>query len=159
MAKADLTAARLRELLEYSPETGEFRWRIYRSHRARKGAFAGHKTDYARISVDSSEFLAHRLAWLYMTGEWPENLIDHIDGNPFNNSWENLRDVSPSANLENQRRHSLGVSWHTKRKKFVAQIKYGGKNRMIGRFDSFEAAKTAYLDAKNKHHLFSVKVE
>lgn len=159
MAATNLTAERLRQLLSYDPETGLFIWRVYRNHRARAGTIAGSKTDYLRISVDSVDHLAQRLAWLYMTGEWPIGVIDHKDGDKFNNAWSNLRDTTTSANNQNRvaansnsGTGSLGVSYSAERGAFVAQIKYGGKNRMIGRYATKGEAEEAYLRHKAANH-------
>lgn len=161
--EAELTANRLRELLSYNPETGVFVWRVWQNSRAKAGQVAGSKSDYLRISIDYVDHLAQRLAWLYMTGEWPNGIIDHKDGNRFNNAWDNLRDTNTSINNRNRRTANsnsgtgiLGVSYSKQRRKFVAQIKYGGKNRMIGRYETIEQAEAAYKDAKARYHTESV---
>lgn len=155
----ELTANRLRELLSYDPKTGVFVWRVWQNSRAKAGQIAGSKSDYLRISVDYVDYLAQRLAWLYMTGEWPKGVIDHKDGNRFNNAWDNLRDTNTSINNRNRRTANsnsgtgiLGVSYSQERQKFVAQIKYGGKNRMLGRYETIEQAEAAYKEAKTRHH-------
>lgn len=159
MAKNDLTAQRLRELLHYDPETGVFTRRVSTSSNAKAGAVAGSNDGkgYLRIWIDSCPYLAHRLAWVYVHGVQPTNHIDHIDGNPANNRIENLRDVSIGVNQQN--RHTaqknnklgiLGVKRHGK--KFLAQITVDGKRRSIGTFPSYEQAHSAYLIAKRQFH-------
>lgn len=159
MAKADLTAQRLRELLHYDPETGVFTWRVACRGTA-AGDVAGCVIDggYIRITIDKRFHRSHRLAWLYMTGTWPANDIDHIDGNPSNNALANLRDVTRSVNLQNRRAamgHNttsgvLGVS--SKRNKWRARIKVDGRHVSLGHFDTIEEAQAAYLEAKRAHH-------
>lgn len=73
-----LTQARLRELLSYDPVTGVFTWACDHGHRAKKGDVAGHTRDrYTTIGVNGKNHMAHRLAWLYMTGEHPTHEVDH----------------------------------------------------------------------------------
>jgi len=159
MAANDLTAARLRELLAYDPLTGEFRWR-----RARRGtpigALAGGKTShgYIHIGVDGrGQHYAHRLAWLYMNGEWPTCEVDHINGDGLNNRWDNLRDVSRAENIQNRRRAHrtsqtgfLGVS--RKGSGFTAEISVSGQRRYLGMFKSAQEAHDAYVEAKRAIH-------
>lgn len=158
MAKHDLTAKRLRELLVYNEETGVFTWRIGRP-RARAGAIAGGFgcEGYWRISVDWRQQLAHRLAWLYVNGSWPEGDIDHRDGCRTNNAISNLRDVPRFVNLQNQRKARsdnksgfLGVHAHQGR--WRAKIRVNGKNCDLGCHDTPELAHEAYLAAKRVYH-------
>jgi len=166
MAKPNLSAQRLRELLAYDPIKGEFRWRIGRKG-APMGALAGGKTShgYINIGVDrTGQHYAHRLAWLYMNGEWPTCEIDHINGNRTDNRWSNLRGVSSTVNKQNKRRPQsnnksgfLGVSLKSSRKtgprKWLAQIALpGGKRKAIGTFKTPEEAHEAYLKAKRLLH-------
>jgi hypothetical protein len=74
-----LTQARLRELLQYDPVTGVFRWRAGRYIGRVAGCSAdGNHNRYARIRVDGRMYYAHRLSWLYVHGTWPA-VIDHAD--------------------------------------------------------------------------------
>lgn len=103
MAKANITAARVREILSYDPETGVFHWRVKRGTK-NAGDIAGcHDAclGYWRITIDDRVLYAHRLAWLWMTGEHPAVLIDHIDGDRTNNRWANLRDSDHGQNRRN----------------------------------------------------------
>lgn len=100
----NITYWRLKEVLHYNPETGIFIWLKTLSNRTKVGYNAGtHKNNgYMRIDIDGYFYYAHRLAFLYMTGEWPKNEIDHIDNIRDNNKWENLREVTRSQNNKNR---------------------------------------------------------
>ena len=158
-----ITAERARELLEYSAETGVFRWRVNRQGGICSGSVAGGKKPdgYIYIGVDGVKFLAHRLAWLYVHGKWPREHIDHINGVRDDNRLSNLREASNSENMQNQRRAQannanglLGVSWDEKRKRWQAQIKANGRKRHLGRFETSEEARAAYIAAKAELHPF-----
>ena len=149
-----LTAARLRELLHYDPETGEFRWRIHRAGTAVAGQIAGNtqrpnpRYRRRRIGVDYVEYKANRLAWLYMTGEWPDGLVDHIDTDPMNNRWSNLRLATQAQNQWNVglRRNNTtgrtGVTYDKRRNQWRAEV-----HIHIGRFATREEAYEAYRHA------------
>ena len=161
MAKADLTAERLRELLHYDPETGVFTWRVNRGRTAKAGSQAGSPHDgYVQITVDGREYKAHRLAWLYVHGVWPVGQIDHRFGIRNDNRIGELRDVTPSVNSQNQRiaKRSnkssglLGAYWHNVSNKWMAHIGVAGKKIHLGMFDTAEAAHAAYIEAKRRLH-------
>lgn len=154
-----LTAERLRQLVEYDAETGVFTRRG--RPRVKAGKVCGHTKPDGRvlICVDGADYRAHRLAWLYMTGEWPIGEIDHRDGNPSNNAFANLRQVDSSTNKENARRPRsdnktglLGVFKHTQYDKFCAQIRVKGKRMHLGVFDDPQTAHAAYIAAKRRLH-------
>lgn len=156
---SNLTAARLRALLHYDPETGVFTWRAGRKGVARSQEEAGdiNARGYRRISVDRRRYMANVLAWLYMTGGWPQGDVDHRNGVRHDNRWANLRDVSRSVNNENQKRPQrgnksgyLGVS--PNRLRWSASIMVRGKKLHLGTFDTPEDAHVAYLSAKREHH-------
>lgn len=99
-----LTVDTLRDALSYDPETGIFRWRYDRASLAKAGQIAGsptHKKGYRFIRVNYNRYLAHRLAWFYVYGEWPSGPIDHINGNTDDNSIANLRVVTRQQNSWN----------------------------------------------------------
>lgn len=155
-----LTQERLKSLLRYEPETGHFYW-LVASGRARVDALAGCRQEgYIDIKIDGRKHKAHRLAFLYETGLWPTEQVDHINGVRSDNRWFNLRPATPSQNCHNQRRpHSnnrssrhLGVSWHKASRRWLAQISVRGKVRHIGTFSDEDAAHIAYLAAKRECH-------
>lgn len=155
----ELTADRLRELLDYDPETGVFTRRIDRGRSWKAGQICGsHSRDgRMQISIDGKTYQFARVAWLYVTGEWPKGDVDHIDVNTSNNRWANLRDVTHQVNTQNvvrPRRGNpsgyLGVTMHQGR--FRANLTISGKHVYIGMFGSALEAHNAYLEVKRKHH-------
>lgn len=148
MEKAQLpTQAEIKQALYYDQITGVFRWRVLPSNRVKLWSVAGGKSgDYILIGIKKGRYGAHRLAWLYMTGEWPENQIDHIDGNGLNNSFGNLRKATIKQNQENlalKKNNTSGfrgVSWIKNRKKWRAGIEHNGKSIYLGYFDTAQEA-------------------
>ena len=147
-----LTQDQLKEVLHYCPETGVFTW-LVSGGRARKGAEAGcvycNPTSgklYRRAMVCGRRFREHRLAFLYMTGEFPENDVDHIDGNGVNNAWTNLRAVTRAENQKNSRMPItntsgvVGVSWVKTCRKWFAHIGVNNSNKGLGYFHNKEDA-------------------
>ena len=96
---------------------------------------------------------AHHVVWALSYGEWPSGIVDHIDGDKANNKPSNLRLASPSQNNFNSKVYSnnksglKGVSWHKARSKWIAQIAARGCSKMLGYFDTKEAAHEAYCAA------------
>jgi hypothetical protein len=158
MAKADLTAARLRELYLYDAATGVFTRRVsIRQFKAGEvaGFRCGRGGAYVAIKIDQSIYFAHRLAWLYVHGEWPAQFIDHINGNPSDNRIANLRDVSNEVNAQNKRRARGGsglMGAYPKYRKFRSYIHVDGEQRWIGSFNTAEEANAAFIDAKRRLH-------
>ena len=161
--KSTLTAERLRHLLDYSPASGVFTWRISPSPRVKPGDTAGtlNERGYLRIKIAGKHIPAHRLAFLWMTGEEPTDQVDHINGIRSDNRWENLRLATASQNQWNkgpQRNNTSGyrgVSYDNARRKWVAQIKVNGRKRKLGRFPTARKASAAYeAEAKRIHGEF-----
>jgi hypothetical protein len=151
--KSELTQERLRELLDYDPKTGKFRWRAREESNQRFGHIAGSRTrsEYWAIRIDGRPYQAHQLAWLYMKGEWGRPVIDHCDGNPFNNQWSNLRLSTHSNNAANRRRPRSntsgfkGVTFDRQRGNWKAQITKDGRYYCVGRYATAEEAHAAYV--------------
>lgn len=156
-----LTAERLRELLAYDTETGVFRWRARPSRwsRIRAGNVAGcvKNAGYREVGLDSCRYRAHRLAWLYVTGEWPASGLDHENLNKDDNRWANLRPATVSQNGANRRLCSIntsgfkGVNWDKQTRKWRSTIMVNGKTLYLGRFDLAEDAHAAYAEAADKY--------
>ena len=147
-----ITPDRLRELLNYDPVTGVFTWIVARgSHKP--GAVAGRKHGYVNIMIDGRMYKAHRLAWLYVTGEWPEADIDHVNMNKRDNRFYNLREATRSQNRMHTGAHAdsksgaKGVSWYKRGRKWRAAIHVGGKQRHLGYFATKAEAMLAYSAA------------
>jgi len=154
----DLTSECLKELLHYDPETGVFT-RLRNSSHAKKGQVAGcrNKVGYLVFWVGGTLYLAHRIAWLYMTGDWPKFEIDHKDGDRANNAIVNLRDVPRAINQQNSRRPRADSSTQVQgvgkvNGRYRARVRTNGVERLIGRFDTPEEASAAYLEAKRLAH-------
>lgn len=158
----ELTQARLQELLAYDPETG-----ILTNRRLCRPAGSSQGTGYLQIEVDGRKYLAHRLAWLYAHGKFPEKDLDHVDGDRGNNRLSNLREATRAENMQN-RVPTPGASGfpgvycstnngsRTPRKKaWCARIRAGADRRHLGYFATPEEAHAAYITAKAEVHTFS----
>lgn len=153
-----ITQERLKELLDYDPETGLFTNRVSRGPRGPIGAIAGtyDKDGYIVIQIGGTKYRAGRLAWLYMTGTWPTE-IDHEDGVYDNDSWSNLRDATRSENIVNSKRLTgssglRGVRCDPGTTKWRARISFGYQRSYLGVFDTAEEAHKAYLAAAEIRH-------
>ena len=160
LAGCVLTQEYLRSILSYNKDTGDF-IRLFRTSNSTKiGDKAGtaHNSGYVSISVLNKRYLAHRLAWFYITGKWPKNQIDHINGIRTDNRWDNLREASQNINSQNLKRakkHNsstglLGV--YPNHNRFGAKITVKSREIYIGTFDTPEEAYKAYLHAKRERH-------
>lgn len=154
-----LSVKRLRELVHYDPNAGTLTRIKATSNSHKVGDIAGWTTiaGYRRVNVGGHMYLAHRLAWLWMTGEWPSGVIDHINGIGTDNRWANLRDTTTQINGQNRlraRRNSrtgfLGVAQRGKR--FIALIHAGPIHKYLGIFPTAELAHAAYVKAKRELH-------
>ena len=154
-----ISQQRLREILNYNPDTGDFTWRLQIAKRAQIGAVAGglSHTGYVFIRIEGTAYLAHRLAWLYVHGEWPEGDLDHRDCDPSNNRLSNLRPATPVQNNWNTRKSKnntsgfKGVHWANQAQRWMARIQINARRVYLGHFDTPEAAHTAYCDAAREH--------
>lgn len=146
--RPELTAEYLRSILDYDPATGIFTWKISTANNVKVGDVAGCTTGegYLHISICSSRYKSHRLAWLYVYGEWPSLDIDHINRNRSDNRIANLRDVSHKQNLQNTGKYSHntsghpGVSWSKCVSKWRARIAHDQKHIHLGCFTDIEEA-------------------
>ena len=156
---ASLTQQRLKELLTYDPDTGEFTWIVSTARRIRVGDKAGHigTRGYRDIRIDGIKHRAHRLAFLYMTGNFPVIELDHWDRNRSNNRWRNLREATTGDNKANTSRRSdnmsgrKGVHWNERDRNWRANICRNGRRFHLGYFVSVGEAHEAYVAAAKKH--------
>ncbi len=160
-----ITADQVRQLLDYSPETGEIRWKVDRlagrkSVRIKAGAIAGGTSGshgYRVIFIGKS-YLAHRLVWLHVYGEWPPHQVDHINGDRLDNRLCNLRCATDGENKRNMKRRAdnrsgfKGVIYCKLTGRWRARIKVDGKIHELGRHNTPELAHAAYVAAAQKHH-------
>ncbi|MFY8105622.1 MAG: HNH endonuclease signature motif containing protein [Elstera sp.] len=156
--KAGLTQERLKSLLSYDPCSGHFTWLVDRGMMRCKGRRAGTPDDtgYLIIRVDYVIYKAHRLAWFYMTGKWPKEYIDHINGDKADNRWVNLREANPAQNSINSRPRQNktgfpGVSISSKNS-FKAKIKVNNVSVYLGNFATAEEAHEAFKKSAASYH-------
>ena len=147
-----ITQLQLKEVLVYDPESGIFTWISTRNNFRKAGSIAGsvNKFGYIRITIDEKRYMAHCLAWLYMTGEWPKRDLDHQNLDKADNRWRNLREATRSQNIANTSLNSSnssgvkGVCWHRRRKLWQAAITCDGRRIHLGYFDVLAEAGSAY---------------
>jgi len=150
-----LTQSKLKELLDYDPETGLFTWKVSRQG-VKKGSVAGSDSHdgYIKIKIDGKDYYAHRLAWLYEYGYFPENGLDHEDRIKHHNWIKNLREVSNQCNMRNTGNPSTntsgvkGIYFANKAQKWRARMKLNGKNSHFGYFEDFTEAVAHRLAAE-----------
>lgn len=155
----ELTQEIVREFLDCFPEDGRLVWKhrdrkwfknesSYKRWNARyagKDAFTYDMNGYKQGAILYINYQAHRIIWLWVHGEWP-NVIDHIDGNPSNNNIHNLRSVTQTENMRNQKLRNTnrsghnGVSWSEERQRWIASHTINGKTRTIKRCKTKEEA-------------------
>ena len=152
--------ATLKQLLRYDPDTGEWFWLNTSCTKIKPGMIAGnvYKHGYRIINIDRKKYQSSRLAFLYQTGQFPERFVDHIDGNPSNDRWINLRESTPSENQFNkklQKNNSSGqkgVSWCKRKNKWYARIWHNRKTILLGYFASKEEAIKVRKEAEITYH-------
>lgn len=134
-----VTQERLKELLDYNPESGDFIWRVATTGCINAGDIAGGISlrGYVCIQIDQKIYKAHRLAWLYVYGEWP-NHIDHSNHVRSDNRIHNIRNVTNKENCRNRLMTSrntsgvVGVHWHKKNRRWIAEIDDNKKTIYLG---------------------------
>lgn len=164
----EMTQSELRELVSYDPDTGIF-IRLKSGWRKQIGKPVGRKDTYGYIQIKlfGKAYLAHRAAWLYVHGQWPDGEIDHINGDRSDNRISNLRIVSHALNCQNRHKvqstsvHAklLGVGYDKRYNRYFSVIQTNGKRKYLGSFDSAKEAHLAYLSAKKELHPHSAIVQ
>jgi hypothetical protein len=145
-------------LLDYDPETGVFTWKPRGRRNSWDARYTGARAGTLEngrivIRIGNRCYKAHRLAWLYVHGAWPDGHLDHANRSPADNRLANLRLATRSQNAANTRKRSdntsgfKGVCWNKKTRKWVAQVRVKGEARYLGLFDSPEEAYAAYQQA------------
>jgi len=156
----ELTQERLKELLHYDPQTGVFTWKVCIGRRSPAGTIVkGDATSrYVRIQIEKVSYRAHRLAWLYQTGQWPSGDIDHINGDKKDNRFSNLREATRSQNLsnigpqKNNKSGFKGVCFNKMVSLWEAQITKNYQHRRLGYFNCPREAAHAYNKAAIELH-------
>ena len=151
-----ITQSELKRLFHYDPETGIFTRLVTRGNRALAGARAGtpRPDGYLKITIDKKHYLAHRLAWLYMRGVWPSEMLDHKNLDRSDTRFDNLREATRSENYTNTRCRShstIGVKGVTRNgDRWMARISVDSSAIYLGTYDTVEQAHSAYMIAANK---------
>lgn len=174
-----LTADQIKAVLDYDPASGFFRWKprtpdmfsdgnvgakgncaSFNKKYAGQIANSAHIKGYTTVRVFRRSYLCHRLAWLFMTGEWPTHEIDHINGDRGDNRFENLREATALENHQNLKFRStntsglVGAFLDKRDGRRAARICVARKYISLGRFDTAHEAHEAYLAAKAQYHPF-----
>ena len=157
-----MNADHLNECVEYNPGTGELKWRprsckSFNTKHAGRPAF--NQTDdqgYKVGRMGKVNYKAHRVAWAIHHGEWPNGLIDHVNGNRSDNRLVNLRVVDDAANARNSARPknntsgATGVYWFKRDRKWWVKVGFNKKAHHIGYFenlgDAIAARNAAYKE-------------
>ena len=150
--------------LQYDPLTGIFTWVANGTRGVKKGDVAGtkNKQGYILLSIAGRRILAHRVAWLFATGNFPVGNIDHINRDKTDNRISNLREATYSQNAQNRAKNIRntsgfkGVTWHKGDKKWQAAITVSRKCIYLGSFDTAEAAYEAYVKGSLQHQTHSI---
>jgi len=173
MGKLDgkLSFEDVRRIFNYDQRTGELRWKIRMGCRALPGSRAGTQKPrgHWEVKVHRVRYQAHRIIWLWMTGVWPKEMIDHKDCDPSNNRWSNLREATAQENIRNRpvmRTNEVGlkgVSPQFRNKdpktgvrprtgRWKAQIRINSRVVHLGFFKTPEEAHAAYKRAADQFY-------
>lgn len=151
-----LTHDQLLEILSYDKDTGKFSWRKILNNRMWMGPNHVDRRGYQTIGINRKRYKAHRLAWFYVTGAWPNDEIDHINGIKTDNRFNNLRSVSRWQNAKNRNistnntSGAKGVSIRSDGR-YRARIMVDKVSIHIGDFNSLDEASAAYMVASRKY--------
>ena len=154
-----LTQELLKIEFNYNQNTGIFT-RLLSGHGTKKGDVAKNKSSngYITITIFSKKYSVHRLAWLYMTGSWPKEQIDHINGIRDDNRWINLRECTQQQNQFNSFKNKnntsgyKGVYYHKESNKWYSQAGLNNKKIYLGSYEKKEEAYNAYIEFSKLNH-------
>ena len=169
-AEALPSAEDLRQLLIYEPDTGKLFWRerpqgmfscerdcrAWNARYAGREAFTPRRGGYLMGKIFSRTHSAHRVIWCLFFGAWPSKQIDHINGDRSDNRIGNLREVSHTENMRNQKLHitnssgHAGVYWMGKDRVWRASIWRDGRRKYLGSFVRKDDAVRARLRAEQE---------
>ena len=146
----------LREMISYDPLTGQFTWKVDHSRRKAGEPAGSQKPDgYIYLKLLGQTYGAHRVAWMLVTGDWPNVAVDHRHGVRNNNAWKNLRLATRAQNNANvPPRGSSGLkgaTYHKGDRCWKSQIYANGRKTYIGSFPTPEQAHAAYIAAADKY--------
>ena len=155
-----ITQSELQKYITYDPLTGDMWWIKSNSIRVKVGSPVSGKSvrGYKRAQINHIRYKAHDLAWLYMTGSFPENIIDHKDCNPENLQWDNLREATQQQNCANRSMSknntsgAKGVTWNKKERRWYARVGVEGKRVTVGTFEDFFSAAASVRKFREKAH-------
>lgn len=156
-----MTQERLKELLDYDPETGVFEWRVDRGGSVKAGRSAGgiDRKGYVKIVVDGRAYRGHRLAWLYVYGRFPAQETDHINLIKADNRISNLREATRSNNCANKKPYRSGLKcayWKSRIRRWTAQIRRNGVLVHLGCFKTeLEAHERSMIELTLLHGDFA----
>lgn len=144
----------LKKYLDYDPETGIFKWKIANSHRIKVGdvAKSPRSDGYIQIKLFNKPYLAHRLAWLYVNGEFPKDHMDHINGVRVDNRIVNLRAVTQAENNKNKSMRKdntsgvMGVCWHKPGQRWQVYVQKTYYGTFKSKSDAVTRAEEAYKE-------------
>lgn len=158
MVRCTLTSDYIKSILDYNESTGIWTWVRPTSNRVQCGDIAGRvmNNGYRYIHINGQSYAAHRLAFLWVTGNLPKQDVDHINGIKLDNSWNNLRDATRSQNLFNRsayRTNILGIkNVSQKDGKYRVRLSVNGVQKQIGIYEDLELAQLVAIEARNLYH-------
>jgi len=169
MAQRNIEISALHEWLIYDPTSGILTWRkrgIPKWDAKWAGRIAGslHSTGHWRVTVAYRRYYAHRIAWAMTHGKWPEQQVDHRDGDRLNNRICNLRLATNGENQQNvaikksNKSGFVGVVWFKPKQRWRAEIRANNRAYHLGYFDDPESAHAAYVQAKKRLHAFNPSI-
>jgi hypothetical protein len=154
-----ITQDDLKALLDYNQHTGIFTWKVKKANRIKIGDVAGYKIrGYLNVEINGKPYALHRLAFLYMTGEMPIDVVDHVNGDQSDNRWCNLRNATQKQNTINvklSKRNTSGhrcIHFNKNMNKYAVRCVVNKVRTHLGYFADINEAISVYEDFAKKHH-------